>query len=120
MTNYEWQQDAKNGTNYYRLSQFDFDGSSAVLGVVSLRNDSDRDLFVQPNPGLAGREISLSISAGSQPELVQLVSISGHKWQLRWSENGTVQLPIHLSAGLYYLQVSSAGEHWAEPLMIIE
>ena len=92
------------GTNYYRLRQTDYDGSTAVFEVVSveLRGD-DQPINAFPNP--VRHELTVTLS---QREQLQLFDVNGQRVLLRNAEAGTQSLDLSaLPAGLYYLRSAS-------------
>lgn len=51
VSNYQWVDfNPSNGTHYYRLTQFDFDGQYEVLGIIDVSYSENKTLNVFPNP----------------------------------------------------------------------
>lgn len=117
---YEWSGRAQAGNNYYRLTQFDFDGSFEVLGLIHLYNDKPATFTISPNPVIAGTTVVISLSTAEQPELIQLVSLSGQQWFLERFEDGRVQLPDGLKTGFYYLKITTNGISFTESLILMD
>lgn len=121
-TDYQWlHSQPASGNNYYRLWQFDWDGTATMLGLrqVNAQFSSFTIAGVSPNPSMAGQTVKLHLATGTYPMQVILLASSGQSWPLPFTEGADeVRLPDHLPAGLYYLQVTSANGRVNVPLVI--
>ncbi|WP_116126728.1 hypothetical protein [Lewinella sp. IMCC34183] len=98
--------DPSPGVNYYRLEQYDYDGTVHTLGVRTARwsgTGADR-MTAYPNPASPGARIRLSTAAGDHAE-VRLVGPTGRVVRsYRLPDSGELTLPTDLPSGCYYLQ----------------
>lgn len=123
--NYQWTHDKPQvGINYYRLGQFDLDGSFKALGLeqVRLSNNTFTIAGVSPNPGFSGSSVMLNLPTDTHSIQVHLVCSSGQQWPLHFYQSGAavqLQLPADLPSGMYYLSVSSGVQFETIPLAII-
>ena len=98
------------GTNYYRLWQTDFDGTSESLGVVAIDFDYSTKAELFPNP-LNGNLINLVYEANNNGELQ--LSIKNIAGQLVWNgersvSEGYQRLELNLpelTDGIYLLSI---------------
>ncbi|NJB84401.1 hypothetical protein GGR26_000146 [Lewinella marina] len=96
---------ARDGVNYYRLEQFDYDGTRTELGVQSV-NFSGAEasvLSISPNPVKAGAELRVDLADAAGTE-VQLYGPAGRLIGAYVLNHSTFQLP-QLSAGIYTLRI---------------
>src|SRR5690606_19073883 len=62
-----------NGTNYYRLTQYDTDGKSEVLGIKTASSNLDsEEITVYPNPVSNGK---INVSVKSDAKFPLIVSL---------------------------------------------
>ncbi|MFK8008251.1 MAG: T9SS type A sorting domain-containing protein [Saprospiraceae bacterium] len=90
----------KNGVNYYRLKQTDFDGKFEYSDVVSIKIESDNSTHFFPNPA----KEKLTIATDLEEVQIEIYNING---QLIYANN---QLDIDLSnfqSGIYFLQMKN-------------
>lgn len=122
-TYYEWVHNApKSSTSYYRLWQYDFDGSYSFLGLkeVAVESKAFTIAGVSPNPGFSGSSIYLDMPTNTHSIQVQLVCSSGQQWPLLLAPGEKqLQLPSGLPSGLYYLQLVADNKLQTIPLAII-
>ena len=101
---------ALSGTNYYRLTQFDKDGQSIVLGIravdISLKTFSN---LIYPNP-LTSTDFQIKL--GSTPKDIIRVEVLDQfgrtiatRFQKAESNTLSIQLPYKPSAGIYLVKV---------------
>ncbi len=108
MNEYEWT-DTRNlvgEVHYYRLLQYDYDGTVAHLGIRSVRRPSPfTPSRIHPNPARAGASLSLHLPQ-SVDEVVLLDAMGRviRTYPAR-SPRVHIRLPYNLSAGLYVLRV---------------
>lgn len=109
-------------SHYYRLWQYDYDGSNTMLGIREVKvSDSSFGVDkISPNPAFAGQSIQLSSSSSLSAATVRLLSSNGQSWLLSIAE-GTqqVQLPTTLPAGMYFLRIERREELQTIPVVII-
>ena len=105
------------GTHYYRLWQFDFDGTNANLGLAQDRQTTKRQVNVYPNPVAAGQVLTLEGLALEEEVDCFLVNLTGQRFDLT-SEDRYYNLPAQIPAGLYFLNIVSSSEQQTLPLQI--
>ena len=105
------------GTNYYRLWQYDLDGTFSNLGLTEVKQANGSNVQLFPNPAKAGSSIQiqgLTLDPGTNCTLYSLV---GQKWNLRSTDQGYA-IPTNLPAGLYFLQLAGTAEPTSIPVQI--
>ncbi len=121
--NYEYTHDKMaSGNNYYRLWQYDYDGSSSMLGLRQLRTQSSTFTVagISPNPGVAGQSLRLDMPANIDRTQIHLVNSNGQSWSLPFADGAQqVTLPAQLPSGMYYLRVQYSGQSQTIPVAII-
>ncbi len=97
---------AGQGTSYYRLEQFDFDGTQTDLGVqtVAWGAAMAAALSVSPNPVMAGALLGIHLGSRETIDQAQLIGSDGRAIGSYPVTNGQLQLPT-LMAGVYTLKV---------------
>lgn len=93
------------GTNYYRLAQIDYDGSTAYSDIRSVRFEADfsRSPKIFPNPAQA--LINVQVGSSSQTRVWQLLDSSGRLVK-------TGQLAAHASQAAIPLEALPRGVYW--------
>ncbi|MCV9386409.1 T9SS type A sorting domain-containing protein [Reichenbachiella ulvae] len=116
------------GISYYRLVQYDFDGTESIFGPLSINNDQFKegiDLNLYPNPSTSG-EFNLKINSGDENSLIQLV-IYDMSGQMIYSNQysaqlGTQIIPININnqsgPGIYHVKVSQGYNQVIQKLVI--
>ncbi len=103
-------QTTSGGFQYYRLSQYDLDGTFANLGLIQVKLAGDGPTpRLYPNPVNAGQEIRLSGLDPLQNTNCTLYNITGQSWLL-YNIGDRFQLPANLPTGSYFLRVVSGSE----------
>ncbi len=97
---------AGQGTSYYRLEQFDFDGTHTDLGVQTVAWGAAvaAALSVSPNPVMAGALLGIHLGSQETINQAQLIGSDGRAIGSYQVINGQLQLPT-LMAGVYTLKV---------------
>ncbi len=109
------------GENYYRLWQYDFDGTFAMLGIIQLRISGSEQLVLAPNPIRKGQQLFLPGEPDDYSNAVfTLHAVNGQSWVLNRQQEMTINLPAELTAGLYYLQVNGASTERIASIQIID
>ncbi|MEL6655337.1 MAG: T9SS type A sorting domain-containing protein [Bacteroidota bacterium] len=97
------------GTNYYRIKQVDFDGSSSFSEIRQVRMESSVNVKVFPNPahdflyleGLDGEQVEITNGQG--------------KTVLQYTYQVASPIPVaQLPAGLYFLRTSAGVLRWVK------
>ncbi|MGB1243514.1 MAG: T9SS type A sorting domain-containing protein, partial [Chitinophagales bacterium] len=90
---------APGGINYYRLLQTDFDGTTKIAGVISLKRSEVEFDITNVTPVGNGREYAIGFTTGITSTVdIQLFNLSG---QLVYSETTTPNAGLnHLSMDL--------------------
>jgi hypothetical protein len=110
-----------NGTNYYRLKQYDNDGSVKTLGVRAVKFGlGDEEVLIYPNPVV--QHINIKVPANVTSATVTITSLDGKRI---YNNNLTVQqnqsLLIDLeskpSSGVYLLEIN--GNNFSKSAKII-
>jgi Secretion system C-terminal sorting domain len=110
-----------NGTNYYRLQQFDSDGNSSYshIAVVQVKT---ANIKVSPTTARSGQTISLDLSEVNGAATVQIININGAtigQYQYEANTIAEVSLPS-LPTGVYFLQIHAFNINTVQKLIITE
>ena len=104
------------GTNYYRLTQFDFDGTFEIIDrIVSVDYDANQEIAVRPNP-VRGNQIQLVYQTlESGPLEVQIFDITGKLLKSVAFETTAARNIFdinlnNLSNGVYVIKTNQLGE----------
>ncbi len=113
-----WDRNMREGVNYYRWMQMDFDGSITLSNVVALvkSNEIKTDMLVYPVPVSNGEEVRVLYQSGAEELCTwRLVDLNGKivregqaemedgKMELKWTTEDWVQ-------GVYLVIVDQAGQ----------
>ncbi|MBS1489042.1 MAG: T9SS type A sorting domain-containing protein [Bacteroidetes bacterium] len=95
------------GTNYYRLTSVDFDGTTQVFQIIAASFSSNRKISVYPNP-VADRNLHIDTNFDSEnPTQIIIMDLTGTiKTQVSSSERQVV-IPVFLEPGIYIAHVSN-------------
>ena len=100
------------GINYYRLQQFDFDGSNKVFGPRAVRfAGRGKDILVYPNP--TANSIQLVLPDATNAWQIDLYDLSGRKLLVQSFEAQTSNAYFdlnHLPSGTYILRWQNGQE----------
>jgi alpha-tubulin suppressor-like RCC1 family protein len=113
---------AASGIVYYRLVEYDIDGKTTTSDIKSVKNISDADVTVVPNPsngnftvlvdGEQNKSLSILIYNALGQVVYQVSDINNEGSS--YSKN----IDIHnLAAGVYILKVSSSGSTWTKKII---
>lgn len=105
------------GTHYYRLSQYDLDGSMTYLGIKEIKQTATADLQVYPNPVTRGGWINISTVDQIDPILI-LTNLLGKQWRIIATTSTGSILPTDLPTGTYILTLEQAPE--IQQLLIVQ
>lgn len=115
-TNYTFtDQNVSNGIQYYRLKQFDFDGTVATLNTISVNPDSEFELNIYPNPA----KEKLTVKASSRISTIQITNLSGTL--INTSVANAFSSIVDLSEmenGIYLVTVISEGRKLSKKLVV--
>ena len=115
--NYEVRDENPQGTvAYYRLKQFDFDGSVTISDVVTVQRTGVADIQMYPNP--AKEEVR--ISASEAMHQIDIVSVSGaltKSIQLSNTTETTINL-TDVNDGVYLATIYTEGETIVKRLVV--
>ncbi|WP_104418696.1 T9SS type A sorting domain-containing protein [Neolewinella xylanilytica] len=94
------------GTNYYRLEQYDFDGTRTELGVqyVAYRQTETAPLSLSPNPVASGQQLTLDRALGEDLD-VEIYAPNGSRVGTFQVQGGTFRVP-QLAPGVYTLRLN--------------
>lgn len=101
------------GHTYYRLSQFDFDGTKEVFNIISVYTQPKKgEVRIYPNPGNTDfLDLKLPVADGYQDLKVRVIDIYGRTTSFQTSSNG--QVDVHqLKSGVYSVQIISETEEY--------
>ncbi len=115
---YQYEDEATNAENYYRLKMVDLDGTFEYSGIVYLETECDEeyDISLYPNPvSLYGGTVDIKFFAKHLETELTIIDVSGiivNKisvgTQKEWN---TVRLDIsHLSPGTYFVRLSNSNK----------
>ncbi|THH40434.1 T9SS type A sorting domain-containing protein [Neolewinella litorea] len=101
------------GTNFYRLVQYDLDGSATLFPVVSAYFRNDRSATaIYPNPATPGNAIHITADDQSAP--VALFTLNGRKIAgLVVGSSTELSLPPDLPPGMYILRIGTHSQRLA-------
>ncbi|MEL6656943.1 MAG: hypothetical protein AAFP77_05530 [Bacteroidota bacterium] len=119
---YQWLHKTPQATNnYYRLWQFDYDGSTTMLGLQQVRLCTSTFTIegVSPNPGFSGGSVRMDLPTDTHSIQVYLVCSNGQQWPLLFESDGQVQLPANVPSGVYHIRVIADQEVSTIPISII-
>ncbi|MEN0051079.1 MAG: T9SS type A sorting domain-containing protein [Bacteroidota bacterium] len=105
---------AKAGVNYYRLAQFDYDGTMEYHQVVAVAM-KDKDTKVEIYPTLVNEELNVNLEGEA---IVSIMNISGALVKEVQVFNYTMLNVSDLMAGNYFLVIK--GESFVEALRIVK
>ena len=104
------------GMNYYRLVQFDNDGSSEKFGIKQVRFVPSDQNIIYPNPAI--KEATVSFAPGTS--LVEITDINGKIIQSLNILPAATQtsIPVHqLPSGTYFVRMKTQGEMLVKKLV---
>lgn len=98
------------GTNYYKLVQYDLDGTKEELGIKSVNYVLSSSANVYPNPVKPGA--ALYVESSDTRSIFKLTDITGRvlfngKLQVAGESLLSISLPANLNKGLYFLSNGS-------------
>lgn len=94
----------KEGTNYYRLKQVDFNGETTISDVVSVNSSKEQRIHIVPNPAIdKAKVVGVEIK---DVRSVDAVNLQGSSIQIPFSEaNGGVEINMSdLNSGMYLIK----------------
>ncbi|HLO53490.1 MAG TPA: T9SS type A sorting domain-containing protein [Saprospiraceae bacterium] len=100
------------GVSYVKLVQYDLDGKSSQLGVVSLRNAHEASFEIHPNPVSMLATLSY-ISSDDTPQTYQVLNANGTTvltGTVRGNEKSYIDFS-QLPSGIYYFQMHIGGKN---------
>ena len=97
------------GTSYYRLQQFNFDGSSQLSNTVDV-NSTQLKVIVAPNP--FENEITISVSPCTNDIYVKVIDVTGRTVfeEKNFTCGNSIKLQDNLPAGIYFVNILSNNE----------
>ncbi len=100
----EVDRDPKNGVNYYKLEQTDFDGTTTEIGIRSINVAQEDEMEIYPNPSHGA--FYVSFKSDSEHE-VNLFDMTGRKvWSGTINLKGSIETS-NLTNGMYFIRVGS-------------
>ena len=120
-----YDEDPKAGINYYKLRQFDYNGSYEELGIVSVLKGGEQSLSVFPNPASSNSSIYLSINAENDEKgKLMIYSMDGKLSTFITLEliKGVNTLQINsnrrLASGVYNIILSTQDSTYTQKLVV--
>jgi hypothetical protein len=108
------------GRLYYRLLQFDNDGSSYTSPVIEVLLEQN-ELYIHPNPSNGLFEISFEAEEGHRAWVEILNQLGQSVYQQEIELSGTQNAHSfdirHLPSGMYFIKVNTAYEQWQESII---
>jgi len=102
------------GTNYYRLSQTDYDGTKTVIETISVNNKSSKDVTVYPNPANSN-EVNVSFK---DLEMYSIVSTTGQTLFSGTEMETKVNL-TQFSNGTYFMKFNFKNGNTTEKILVV-
>ncbi|GAB5416898.1 MAG: hypothetical protein Crog4KO_17650 [Crocinitomicaceae bacterium] len=109
-------ENSKGDVVYYRLKQFDFDGSVMTSDVISVNRNGGADVAISPNPAHG----EIKISASEPINRVDIVSISGaiaESYELSNVTEANLTI-IDVKEGVYLATIYTANETIVKRLVV--
>ncbi len=122
--NYQWlDENPLNGIAYYRLSQFDFDGSSKVYPLVSVNCMEENDLSLYPNPAndyVVIKTSTMQEVAQVQVEIIDAKGVVHYAKPYLTNHANQLQLvDLDLAPGVYVLKVHYSDTEFESTKLVI-
>ena len=104
--NYSWtDNNALNGTVYYRLKQTDFNGAFEYHGIRTVTCEKATEISIYPNPFESSFTVQLSENT-SYPITVEVIDYLGRKVHSEIIENNATEIELNeLPTGTYFVKV---------------
>jgi len=106
----------RNGYNYYRVKNIDFDGSFSESNIIAIEFDLGTSLSIYPNP-LDVSKI-LYIQSENKIEKLSVFNILGYLVFAEINPTTAVQLPQDLSKGFYTMAIEISGSTIIRKLIV--
>lgn len=104
----------ESGITYYKLLQYDFDGSHEDLGIISVSKSGESNASLYPNPVKSGSPLNLKMYVETPSEAeIMIISVEGKvlsQMSIEFSKgNNNIQLynTDRLTPGVYTLMIQS-------------
>ncbi len=113
----------ENGINYYRLVQYDFDGTATRSDVKTVDFGKDQIFSVFPNPASANTSLTMTVPGSGEYKLT-IYDVTGRmllEENLTADETGTIKAnteQIFRTAGVYHLSLSRPDENHNHKVLI--
>jgi hypothetical protein len=114
---------AVSGVVYYRITEYDIDGESTHSNIRSIKNISDSDISVVPNP--SNGNFTVTVDGGGQNTSLSLIvyntlgqivyqSSDKNNGGSNYSKNIDIQ---NLPSGVYVLHLTTSGGTWVRKII---
>lgn len=115
-------QNPLNGINYYRLTQYDKNGDSKILGVQALTFSLNAaQTLVYPNP--AAHQVFVKLADAKGKVTIDLVSLTGQNlWSKTYNVSGEEEIPIDLAdvpKGSYVLWINKGKNNYGNKKLLV-
>lgn len=114
---------AKNGLNYYRLRQVDFDGTSEFSKVISIdaKGKVTNEVTLYPNPA-NDANFNIRMTPSKEATSIQIMDVSG-KTLMSKTVTNTSEMNINgralgMKAGIYLIRVQNGASITVEKLIV--
>ena len=100
------------GNNYYRLTQYDFDGKSETFDAIVLNAESGAPrISVSPNPAMD--MVTVTVPSSSSAAEITIMDVAGKTLMTQEvnasRDNASIQLDLtSLPEGLYYIRYGNS------------
>lgn len=100
------------GVNYYRLTQYDFDGQFEVLGTIRVSYDNGLNDIITAYPNPTTSKVTLHLPKGEDPNQIVVCDLAGASVKVPLSvENRRVTFDFtSLTPGLYVIKAHYNGQ----------
>lgn len=98
------------GTSYYRLAQYDFDGTLSYSNIISISYSNQSKILVFPNP--FNNDINIQVLSDATSLKVDVYDMLGRKVKEITSTSNFITFGSDLNAGCYILDIFDGTDYY--------